>query len=53
MTMWWKMAVGAALGFAVGHYVAPGYPLWMALGVAAGFGTDVWLRHRKGARSGG
>ncbi|MFS8581219.1 MAG: hypothetical protein FWJ61_00110 [Limnochordales bacterium] len=52
MTMWWKIAAGAALGFVIGSFAPPGYPLWVTVGVLAGAGADVWLQ-RRAARGGG
>lgn len=53
MTMWWKIAIGAALGFVVGSFVAPGYALWITVGALAGYGADVLMRRRSGSGSGG
>ncbi|NLJ75238.1 MAG: hypothetical protein GX331_09640 [Firmicutes bacterium] len=35
--MWIKIAVGAVLGLIVGHFVPPGYALWVVLGVIGGY----------------
>lgn len=48
MTMWLKIAVGAIVGFIVGSFVAPGYTLWVTVGVLAGYGVDAWMRRREG-----
>lgn len=53
MTMWWKIALGAVAGFAVGSFVAPGYALWVAVGALAGFGADMWARRRAQGGDGG
>ncbi|HEX6972543.1 MAG TPA: hypothetical protein VF234_10015 [Limnochordia bacterium] len=42
--MWLKVAIGAVCGLVVGHFVEPGYPLWVVLGVAGGYGADWWSR---------
>lgn len=46
--MWLKIAVGAIVGFIVGSFVAPGYTLWVTVGVLAGYGVDAWMRRREG-----
>lgn len=51
--VWLKLAVGAAVGLAVGHIVSPGYWLWLVIGVLAAFGAEVWVqRGREAARHG-
>lgn len=40
--MWIKLLAGAVLGFIVGHFVAPGYPLWVILGIIAGYLLELW-----------
>src|SRR5690606_41932792 len=52
MTMWWKIAAGAALGFVIGSFAPPGYPLWVTVGVLAGAGAALRLQ-RRAARAGG
>lgn len=42
--MWPKVAIGAVAGLLVGHFVEPGYALWVVLGVAGGYGVDWWTK---------
>lgn len=44
--MWIKLAVGAVVGLVLGHFLAPGYALWVVLGIVAGYLVDVWQRKR-------
>lgn len=53
MIMWWKMAVGAVVGFAVGSFAPPGHALWVTAGVLAGWGADVLVRRRARRSEGG
>ncbi|MFO7318232.1 MAG: hypothetical protein FWJ64_00620 [Limnochordia bacterium] len=46
--MWWKLAAGAAAGLVVGHFVVPGYWLWLVVGVVAGYLAETFNRRRKG-----
>jgi|GEM_PF-1083449 len=48
--MWWKLAVGAVAGLVVGHFVAPGYWLWVVVGVVAGYLVEAYGRKKKGAQ---
>lgn len=52
VTMWWKIAVGAVVGFIVGSFAAPGYTLWVTVGVLAGYGVDAWMRRRESGDGG-
>lgn len=45
-TMWLKMAIGAVLGFIVGSFAAPGYTLWITVGVLAGYAVEALMRRR-------
>lgn len=45
--MWSRMAVGAVIGLAVGHFVQPGYALWLIVGVSAGYAAEVWVERAK------
>lgn len=45
--MWWKLAVGAVLGLVAGHFIAPGYALWVVVGLVLGYGAEVWSERRK------
>jgi len=47
--MWWKLAAGAAAGLVVGHFVVPGYWLWLVVGVVAGY----WRKRSTGAGKAG
>lgn len=40
--MWARMAVGALVGLAVGHFLAPGYAMWLTVGVVAGYLAELW-----------
>ena len=44
--MWWKLLVGGILGLLVGHYVAPGYWLWVIIGLILGYLGQVWADRR-------
>lgn len=44
--MWLKMAIGAVLGFIVGSFAAPGYTLWITVGVLAGYAVEALMRRR-------
>lgn len=46
--MWWKLAAGAVAGLVVGHFVVPGYWLWVVIGVIAGYLAEVYARRKKG-----
>lgn len=45
--MWLKIATGAAIGFIIGNFAAPGLTLWVTVGVLAGYGVDAWTRRRQ------
>lgn len=45
--MWIKLLGGAVLGFIVGYFVPPGYPLWVILGVIAGYLWELWVSKEK------
>ncbi|NMB23982.1 MAG: hypothetical protein GX986_00445 [Firmicutes bacterium] len=44
--MWWKLLVGGILGLLVGNYVAPGYWLWVIVGLVLGYLGQVWADRR-------
>lgn len=35
--MWIKILIGAIAGLVVGHFVTPGYALWVIVGIILGF----------------
>lgn len=45
--MWWKLAAGAVLGLVVGHFVVPGYALWVVVGLVLGYGAEVLAQRKK------
>jgi len=47
--MWWKVGAGAVAGLVVGYFVAPGYALWVVVGVVVGYLAHILLE-RKGKR---
>lgn len=46
--MWWKLLVGGILGLLVGHYVTPGYWLWVVIGLILGYLVQVWTDRQTG-----
>lgn len=44
--VWWKLLVGGILGLLVGQYVAPGYWLWVIVGLVLGYLGQVWADKR-------
>lgn len=42
ISVWWKMALGGAVGLAVGSLTEPGYAMWILLGVVTGYLWDIW-----------
>lgn len=44
--MWIKLAIGAIVGLVLGHFLAPGYALWVIVGIIGGYVTDVLLKKR-------
>lgn len=45
--MWWKLAVGAVAGLIVGHFVTPGYALWVVVGIVAGYLVETYNQRQK------
>lgn len=45
--MWWKLAAGAVVGLVVGHFVVPGYALWLVVGVVAGYLVEAYQQRKK------
>lgn len=45
--MWIKLAIGAIVGLILGHFLAPGYALWVVLGIIGGYLAEVWLKKRQ------
>lgn len=45
--MWIKLAIGAIVGLVLGHFLAPGYGLWVVLGIIGGYVVDVILKKRE------
>lgn len=45
--MWWKLAAGAVLGLVIGHFVAPGYALWIVVGIVAGYLVEAIQQRKK------
>lgn len=45
--MWIKLAIGAIVGLVVGYFVAPGYALWVVVGILAGYLVELWTQRRK------
>jgi len=43
-TMWWKLLIGAIVGLLVGHFVTPGYWLWVIVGLVAGYLAELWAQ---------
>ena len=41
--MWWKLLIGGIIGLGIGHYVIPGYWLWVIVGLVAGYFSQVWV----------
>lgn len=39
--MWIKLIIGALAGLVVGHFVTPGYALWVVVGIIVGFLADL------------
>ena len=35
--MWIKLVLGAIIGLIIGHFVTPGYAVWVIIGLVAGF----------------
>lgn len=44
--MWWKIALGAAAGLVVGHFVVPGYWLWVVAGIVLGYAAEAYGRRK-------
>ncbi len=44
--MWWKLLIGGILGLLVGHYVTPGYWLWVIIGLVLGYLVEVWTERQ-------
>lgn len=44
--MWWKLAAGAVLGLVVGHFVVPGYALWVVVGLVLGYLAEIYAQRR-------
>ncbi len=40
--MWIKLVIGAIAGLVVGHFVTPGYALWVLLGIILGYIVDIF-----------
>lgn len=47
--MWWRLLIGGILGLLVGHYLAPGYWLWVIIGLILGYLVDVWTERQSKA----
>ncbi len=41
--MWVKLVIGAVAGLIIGHFVTPGYALWVVLGIIFGYLVDLGL----------
>jgi len=53
--MWTKLALGALIGLVLGYFLAPGYGLWVVLGVIGGYLAELWTQKRRkgeGSRAG-
>lgn len=44
--MWLKILIGAVAGLIVGHWVEPGYAVWVLIGIIVGALLDVLLQKR-------
>lgn len=50
--MWLKLAIGAVVGLVVGHFVPPGYALWVILGIVVGYLVELWVTKDKTEQKG-
>lgn len=42
--MWVKILVGAVAGLIVGHWVEPGYAIWVVVGIILGVVVDLIMK---------
>ncbi len=45
--MWIKLAIGAIVGLVLGYFLAPGYALWVVVGIVAGYLVELFTQRRK------
>lgn len=45
--MWWKLAIGAAVGAIIGSFAAPGYVFWVLVGIVGGYVTGLIVQKKK------
>lgn len=45
--MWIKLAIGAIVGLILGYFLAPGYALWVVVGIVAGYLVELFTQRRK------